>query len=80
MKCNEVLVNQTKSRSLKNDLDRSCPDLKKSVVKSKSPIISDGNCLFRALGWWISGDEDTHQLVRQKLMLSQQQQQQQQKF
>ena len=42
MKCNEVLDNQTKSRSFKNDLDCSCLDSKKSVVKSKIPIIRVG--------------------------------------
>ena len=38
------------------------------VVKDKVSVIPDGSCLFRALGWWLTGNEDMHLLVRQKLL------------
>ena len=69
MKCKEVLDNQVNFplHIDINDID-SRFDLRKSIVKCKIPIIPDGNCLFRALSWWLSGNEDIHQLVRQKLI------------
>ena len=31
------------------------------------PIKGDGNCFYRALSWWITGDEDSHHIIRQQL-------------
>jgi hypothetical protein len=30
-------------------------------------IVGDGNCLFRALSYWVTGDEDSHYTIRSKL-------------
>ena len=42
--------------------------LKKCIAKNKVTILPDGNCLFRALSWWLTEKEDFHGLVRIKLV------------
>ena len=39
------------------------------MVEEKVSIIPDGNCLFRSLSWWVSGDENNHETVRRKLLM-----------
>ena len=38
--------------------------LESCIVSEKISIIPDGNCLFRALSWWITGDENMHGQIR----------------
>ncbi|CAI6356312.1 unnamed protein product [Macrosiphum euphorbiae] len=30
-------------------------------------IIGDGNCFYRALSWWVTGDEDSHTIIKKEL-------------
>ena len=39
------------------------------IPEEKISIIIDGNCLFRALAWWLSANEDIHEIVRKKLLV-----------
>lgn len=34
---------------------------------TKKIINGDGNCFYRVLSWWITGEEDSHQIMRQNL-------------
>lgn len=38
--------------------------LNSPIIKT---ILGDGNCLFRALSYWVSGTEDNHTLLRKKV-------------
>ena len=42
--------------------------LKNSISKKKISIIPDGNCLYKAISWWLAGKEDFHVLIRTKLV------------
>ena len=42
--------------------------LESCIVSEKISIIPDGNCLFRALSWWITGDENMHGQIRSELI------------
>lgn len=35
---------------------------------TKYLILGDGNCFYRVLSWWITGEEDSHHIMRQKLV------------
>lgn len=45
------------------------PSISKCLMKPLTTIstIGDGNCFYRSLSWWITGDEDSHHIIRQEL-------------
>ena len=43
-------------------------NLKDCVPKKKVSIYPDGNCLYRALSWWVTEREDYHECIRAKLV------------
>ena len=42
--------------------------LNNCIPKKKVSIIPDGNCLYRAISWWLTCVEDSHGLIRTKLV------------
>ena len=42
--------------------------LESCIVSEKISIIPDGNCLFKALSWWMTGNENMHGQIRSKLI------------
>lgn len=64
---------QTKCRTLKLNLSQY--NFTKSYTKPKvlstptniRQIVGDGNCFYRALSFWISGEEENHFSIRQQI-------------
>ena len=68
-KCEKIfdyLPKISEGRFKDSTIGRYC--LESCIVNEKISIIPDGNCLFRALGWWITGDENMHEQFRSKLI------------
>ena len=43
-------------------------NLKCCVPKKKITIYPDGNCLYRALSWWVTERKDYHEYIRAKIV------------
>ena len=43
-------------------------NLKSCVHKKKISIYPDGNCLYRALSWWVTERKDYHECIRAKIV------------
>ena len=67
LKC-KMLLDSQKVSPISSEIIASGYILDNCIPKEMVSIIADENCLFRALGWWLSANEDTHKIIRNKLL------------